>query len=192
TLSMITQPMLVDGGERVGPYSSREGDGQLVASFPATPFGSEVTVEIGAIVAVRDEDAPLLTIDFGAALGRSPKGSTEFPIETDDIVSGPAELVLGGERGTDALRRQWVGVVVAGNWHPDDETPSILDGDGRELERAQVQVGYRKTSDGTVIEGTTSIGAFVDKISEVGLMTFVLGGPSEIVSQGERVTLRPE
>jgi len=188
---MITQPLLVVGGERIGPQSFNGGDAEVIASFMDTPFESDVTIELGAIVEVRNGEVPPLSVDFGAALARSPGGSTEFRIGAEDIVSGPAELVLGGEQGSYGLRR-WVAVVVAGNWHPEDGTPALFDAEGRQLDRAHVQVGYRKTIDGTVTQGTTSIAAFVDKVSEVGLITIVLGGSSEIISQGERVTLGPE
>lgn len=190
-LQMITQPMLVDGVERVGPYSGRERDGEPAMSFPPTPFESEVALELGAVIKIDSADTPPLVIDLGAALERSPKGSEEFLISPEDVLSGPAELVLGGEQGKHGTR-SWVGVVVSGNWHPDDEVPAIFDAAGRQLERASVEVGYRKADDGSVLEGTTSIGAFLDKISQVGVITVVLGGQSEIVSQGERVTLRPE
>jgi hypothetical protein len=188
---MVGQPLLQVQGKRLAPQSFTPLDGKVLASFPPTPFETELALELGPLALSTGEQPEPVIVDIGSALKRSELAEGEFDIGSPDIVAGPANLVLGGERGRYGSR-DWLGVRLAGNWHPENGKAIVLDEKGNELALAHVQVEYRKDLEGLVREGSTNIAVFVDDVANVGKLTFMLGAPSRLAGAPLQLVLRPE
>jgi hypothetical protein len=187
---MVAQPLLHSEGERLAPQSFAPLEGKVEVSFPPTQFETEVALELGSLALSTGEQPEPVIVDIGSAIRRSGTADGEFDIDPLDIVGGPAQLVLGGDSGR-YNARPWVGLELAGNWHPEGGKAIVFDQKGNELTVAHVQVGYRKDLDGSVREGSTNIAVFVDDVQTVGRLTFILGVPSRLAEPQPQVVLRP-
>lgn len=186
-LRMLSAPALISGGTRTAAASVDLSGSVVTASFPSTPFGSDVQLELGTIATSSSGGPSPIIVRLSEVLSRA-GNSTRFPIVASDVISGDAQLVLKGEQGTYGQRR-WVGFQVSGDWHPTSSSPKIVDGRGQELALAHVQVGYQKDASGTILEGTTNIAAFVDADSDLSRVTMLLGDRSIVDHGVYKVTL---
>lgn len=186
----LTRPLLEVDGEGYAARSFNVEDGVATASFAATPFGKPVVVRLGAIAAATEGESTTFVLALDAL--REHAGDAEtFPIPDGMILDGPAEYLVEGQQGA-YMDRKWFGFVVKGNWHPENGEPIITDANGRELDLAHVGVGYEKDANGTVREGTTEIGFFVDGNRDLGHVTIVLGPSSQVDRNAYTVTLDVE
>lgn len=186
---MLSQPLLDVDGERLAPRSFNVQNGQSVASFAPTDFGKAVVLHLGAIAEADEQQTATFVLDFEELLSRVGEADT-FDIPADLVLDGPQKLLVEGEQG-EYSDRPWVGLVVLGNWHPDNGQPVVTDANGATLDLAHVQVEYQKDANGNVLEGTTAIGFFVDGDVDLSRVAIVLGSRSAIDRTPYSATLVP-
>jgi hypothetical protein len=193
SLIVLGQPTLKVGSETLAPTLVSRNGSVLTVSFPATPFGKGATFDLGAVAVPARSDTPPLTVAIGAAFRRAKLSGTEgeFAIGRDDVLSGQADMVVSGRRGS-YVGRPWVSVVVQGVFHQEvSGPPTILAQDGTVLDVAHMQTGYSKDGQGNILPGVTDIAAFVGDPAKLETMTLVFGTGS-VVSQGPHTAvLRP-
>lgn len=186
---MLSQPLLDVDGERLAPRSFSAEDGLAVASFAATGFGQSVVLHLGTIAVAGEDESTAFVLDNEEVLSRVGEAG-RFDIPADVVLEGPTDLLVAGERG-DYGNRPWVGLVVRGNWHPDNGQPIITDASGAAVDLAHVQVGYEKDANGRILEGTTAIGLFADGDVDLSRVTFLLGPQSTVDRNAYSATLSP-
>ena len=186
---MLSQPLLEVDGERLAPRSFNIENGQAVASFAPTAFDKPVVLRLGAIAVADDQETAAFVLDLEELLLRMGDADT-FDMPSDVVLAGPQNLLVEGEQGQYG-DRPWVGLVVRGNWHPDNGQPIATDANGTALDLAHIQVGYQKDANGSVLEGTTAIGFFVDGDVDLSRVTLVLGPRSAIDRTEYSTTLDP-
>lgn len=188
--TMLTQPIItLRDGEQLAPVSFSVSEDTVTTAFVTTPFETPFVLQFGAIGAV--EPGAIAPIVFSLASMPSGSGSqSEFDIPAGAVLSGPDDLVVRGERG-DYDGREWAGLVLRGNWHPDNHQPVATDASGAALALAHVHVGYTKDVNGTVQEGTTAIAFFIDN-HDLSRVTLTLGPRSMVDPTAYSTTLTPE
>lgn len=187
---MVSPPTLFVDGELLAPESFEAEASAVRARFAATPFGQEVELALGTLASVQGTRAETITLSFADVLDEA-EGAEEFDIPDSAILEGSPGLVLGGEQGEYRRGGRWVGLVLAGSWHPENGKPVFIDGRGRELELAHVQIGYARDRDGTTGDGTTNVAAFVGANADLDRLTIVLGGQSTVDNSGHTARLAP-
>jgi hypothetical protein len=175
---MLSQPLLEVDGERLSPRSFNAENGRVVASFAATAFGEPAVLHFGAIASADGQGTAAFAIALDELLARIGEDRT-FDVPPEIVTEGPGNLVARGEQG-EYGPRPWFGLVLRGNWHPENGQPVVTDAAGTPLDLAHVQVGYEKDANGNILEGTTGIGFFVDGDVDLSRVTLVLGRQSAI------------
>lgn len=186
---MLSQPLLQVGSDRLAPRSFSMENGKALGSFPATPFGEPVILHLGTIAVADGGETTAFALALGELLSRAGDNET-FAVPSDLVLQGPKDLLVRGEQG-EYGRRRWVGLVVRGNWHPDNAQPLVTDAKGVALDLAHVQVGYEKDANGNVLEGSTAIGFFVDGKIDLSRVSLVLGPRSTVDRTPYSATLGP-
>lgn len=192
-LRLITEPALVANGDKIGPHVIDMLPNAQLAHFPPTKVGEPIEIDPGTFVSEDDSEPITFTIAIGAALERSSLGADghgKFAIDERDIATGPADRVISGERG-DYSDREWVAVILEGNWYAEPEDRTVTDGDGEPLGVAHVQVGYTKDLQGNVGPGETNIAVFVESPGELGQLIIDPGPEAQVVEGVGIATLRP-
>jgi hypothetical protein len=187
---MLSQPEIELDGNRLAPRSFNAENGQAIAAFPPTAFGQPVLLHLGTIAKADPQETRAFVLDVTELTARV--GTADrFDIPREGVVlDGPQNLIIAGEQGEYSNRR-WIGLVVRGNWHPDNGLPMVTDATGITLDLAHVQVGYQKDVNGNILEGTTSIGFFDDGKADLSRVTIVLGPRSAIERAHYSTTLVP-
>lgn len=186
---MLSQPLLDVGGNRLTPRSFSVENGHAVAAFAPTAFGQPVVLRLGAIAVADNQETTGFALNLKELLLRVGKSET-FKLPAEVVLDGPQNLLTHGEQGTYG-DRPWVGLVIRGNWHPDNGQPIVTDANGATLDLAHVQVGYEKDANGNILEGTTAIGFFVNGAVDLSRVTIVLGPRSAIDRTPYAATLTP-
>jgi hypothetical protein len=192
SIRLLGQPALIEGGKGIMPVSAQQTPEGLTASYPRTPVGTELTVDLGSIGYSAAGVETKLTIAIGAAIEDAKADAAgPFAIQAVHVLDGDPALVVGGELGTysdGSGERAWVAVILHGNWHPEPTPPQATDGAGRPLDLAHVQTGYTRDDEGNVRPGTTSIAVFIDDPQSI---TLTLPASVTVDSSEHLVTLHP-
>lgn len=192
TLLVVGQPVLKADSGPVAALSVAK-DGDLVElTFPPTPFGKSVTLDLGPVAVPDRAGAERFTVAMSAALARAgdvaPDGT--FAVAAADVTAGRADHVLAGQKGS-YVGRDWVGIRVLGTYHTESGVPTFFDQDGKQLDVAHVQVGYSKDAEGNVLPGVTDIAAFVGDPAKLTSLTMILGARSTVAQGPNKVVLSP-
>lgn len=185
---MLSQPVMRVGEHRAAPRSFQSDANSVQLSFEPTPFGEPVALDLGTLALADASKSVVVVVSLADALAGSPDVPV-FALPASAVLSGDPTLVVNGVRG-DYGGRPWVGVVLAGNWHPEHGKPIVLDAGGSQVELAHVQVGYTKDANGVIQSGTTNIAVFSGG-ADLARVTFVLGAPAEVDTTPRSLTLLP-
>jgi hypothetical protein len=187
---MVSPPTLRAEGEQLMPVTFDAEAAETRATFVPTPFGEEVELELGTLATARGSRGETISVAFSDVLEEA-DGAEEFDVPVSAILEGNPVLVLGGVQGEYRRGGRWVGLVLAGSWHPENSQPVFIDGRGVELELAHVQVGYARDAKGTIGDSTTNAAAFVGDDADLDRLTIVLGGQSTVDNSGHTAKLVP-
>lgn len=186
---MVSPPTLRSDGEQLMPVTFEPEAPDVSVTFAATTFGEEVEVKLGTLATPRGPRGETVTLAFSDVLDEA-DGAEEFDIPASVIVAGNPELILRGVQGR-YNKGSWVGVILAGAWHPENSKPVFIDGQGDELELAHLQIGYARDANGATGNGTTNAAAFVRDDTDLERLTIMLGGQSTVDNSGHTARLVP-
>ncbi len=201
----LSQVTLVQAdGKRLGPLSQQQAsDGQLLAVFPPTQFGTPLTVDLGQFAQADPSATRFETVALAQSMSRAGvefgQENTYFTPAATDVLSGSAGLVEEArfwkiERNADILKT--IQLRLAGDFQPDgaslDSAVRVTDANGDELHVAALSVSFGKNATGAVHNGYTDVDVLLPgDASVLSQVTVQTGTPANVIAAKLQVTLKP-
>lgn len=200
---LLTQPVLLAGDSRLmgGVVDTKEDGSVLTFSFPPTPFGSPVTLELGPWTRVAGAGPDFTTVDLGRVLQRQGvrgKRGESAAISPADILSrdastSPVLSVTFGAGQDNGVLTPMITFILKGNyeWAAPRDLAAVKP-DGSVAIPKSWGSSYRKDAAGTVTGGTSNFSYELFSLDEWdGVVTIHHGNASSIVRGDWGITLKP-
>lgn len=191
----LSDPILHSAGDSLRPISVESDGLRRIAHYRETPFGEDVTVELGAYsVRTAGSEQPLV-IRAKAAFERAGKPValwSEAPLSAEDVQSGdPGRVVSTRIVPTANVGETLIQVSVRGAWNQDGARTIAYDASGKQFRSLGHSIQYPREPGGGVSSGVTTFGLIYEDEAQLERITLELGAEYRVVDAPPPVTLTP-
>lgn len=199
-VTQLGQPIVISRGQRFeGAEVESKEQGRVVSFvFPPTSFGTAAELQMGPFARPSEDTASFTDIDLGAIISRhqpEPRSEDSVVVSPGEIETKGASPVISFKFSTSTLEGDGSATIVirlAGNYEKQPEQLTILDANGRQLERGYVISSYRKDVAGAVVAGTTAAEFRYSDLGQLdGIIRIYHGAGQAIIRGGWKITLSP-